>query len=134
MKMMWLLIHAHTIYNQYDNHVEWKKGATAKAKDTMALHNIRYWAELQSAMKWAWAGKLAQMHEGRWTNVISAWIPHTSRSRGRPKKGWVDDINGFLVQQTQSSYEGDAWRTLASNPWTWKNLSDTFVKHAVNER
>ena len=131
--MMRLLIHAHKTYNQYDDHVEWIKDVTAKAKDTMARYGLRKWTEIQSAKKWAWAGKLAQIHEGRWTNVISAWIPHANRPRGRPKKRWPDDINGFLTQQTGSSYEGDAWRTLASNPWTWKNLSDKFVKHAVNE-
>ena len=133
MKMMRMLIHAHKTYDQYDNHVEWIEAATAKAKDTMARYGIRSWAETQSAKKWAWAGTLAQIHQGRWTNVISAWIPHTSRPRGRPKQRWVDDINGFLVQQTQSSYEGDAWRTLASNPCMWKSLCENFVKHAANQ-
>ena len=134
MKMMRLLIHAHKTYDRYDNHVEWIKAATAKAKNTMARYGIRKWTDTQSAKKWAWAGKVAQMHEGRWTSVLLAWIPHASRPRGRPKKRWVDDINGFLTQHTGENYEGDAWRIFACSPKTWQSLSEKFVKYTVNDK
>ena len=134
MKMMRLLIHAHRTYDTYDDHVEWIKDATTTAVDVMLRYGIRKWTETQSAKKWAWAGKICQSHASRWTAVTTAWIPHASRPRGRPKKRWVDDINGFLSHQTGIRHEGDDWRSIASCPKTWESFSAKFVNHVASER
>ena len=134
MKMMRLLIHAHRTYDRYDNHVEWIKDVTTKAAATMEKYGIREWTETQSRKKWTWAGKVAQAHEGRWTAILTAWSPHASRPRGRPRKRWADDINGFLTLQAGTKHEGEDWRSLASRPKTWGSLIKDFVSHTKPER
>ena len=43
--------------------------------------------------KWKWAGHIARMKENRWTKRCTEWQPRRGkRSRGRPSRGWQDDI------------------------------------------
>ena len=53
-------------------------------------------------MKWKQAMRVASLAEERWSRKVAEWNPgletsiRTNRSVGRPRKGWEDEINGFL--------------------------------------
>ncbi|KAL0803449.1 hypothetical protein ABMA28_017178 [Loxostege sticticalis] len=48
-------------------------------------------------LKWEWAGHVSRMHPGRWSQVITQWLPKGgNRLRGRPRKRWRDDLDKGL--------------------------------------
>ena len=43
--------------------------------------------------KWRWAGHIARMKDNRWTKRCTEWQPRRGKIiRGRPSRGWQDDI------------------------------------------
>ena len=129
-KMLRLMIQAHRTYDYFDDHVSWIKDATKRAETAMAEHGVKSWTESQCARSWAWAGKVAQSHEGRWTYTAAKWQPHTRRSRGRPKARWHDPINQYLTSTTSIEHQGDDWIKVASSASTWALQRDSYIAHA----
>ena len=129
-KMLRLMIQAHRTYDYFDDHISWIKDATKKAEAAMAEHGVKSWTESQCARSWAWAGKVAQSHEGRWTYLAAKWQPHARRSRGRPKARWHDPINQYLTNATSIEHHGDDWINVASSASTWTSHMDNYIAHA----
>ena len=117
--MLRLIIHVHKTYKHFDDHIAWIKDATKRAETARAEHGVRSWTESQCARSWAWADKVAQSHEGRWTYIAAKWQPHTRRSRGRPKARWHDPINQYLTSATSIEHQGDDLIKVASSASTW---------------
>lgn len=61
-------------------------------------------------VKWRWAGHLARLTNGRWTEVVTEWRPREAKGPGRPPDRWVDD---FLSEQ------GRTWIKFAQNRKKW---------------
>ena len=91
---------------------------------------MKSWTESQCARSCAWAGKVAQSHEGRWTYTAAKWQPHARRNRGRPKARWHDPINQYLTSTTSIEHQGDDWIKVASSASTWALQRECFIAHA----
>jgi predicted transposase YdaD len=39
-----------------------------------------------------WFGHISRMKERKWTRKILEWVPQEKLKRGRPRRGWRDDI------------------------------------------
>ena len=78
--------------------------STADAIDRMDHAKIRCWNKTHKKMKWKLASRIATSPSERWVKKAAEWNPEmsskyrTSRTIGRPKKRWEDDINDFLKQ------------------------------------
>ena len=78
--------------------------STADAIDRMDHAKIRCWNKTHKKMKWKLALRIATSPSERWVKKAAEWNPEmsskyrTSRTIGRPKKRWEDDINDFLKQ------------------------------------
>lgn len=48
------------------------------------------------------------------------WTPHKCRRRGRPKKRWRDELDGFLKD----------WIVKAGEKTIWKNIEETFTQQS----
>ena len=65
----------------------------------MKKMKIPCWVETHRRLKWRMAMRIASLPQERWTSKIIDWNPgldnkiRTSRSVGRPRKRWEDDIN-----------------------------------------
>lgn len=70
-------------------------------------------------LKWKWAGHLARMTDGRWTERIIHWYPRNSaRTRGRQKKRWKDDIIDVA---------GAAWPRIARDRIAWTSMEEAYI-------
>ena len=70
---------------------EWVRSKT-KVRDIMYVIKAR---------KWTWVRHLARFQDNRWTYQVTDWRPMDgSRPRGRPSKGWKDEIDDFLRSVT----------------------------------
>lgn len=80
-------------------------------------------AEESRRRKMQWAGHVARMHDGRWTEVISEWYPRElKRPIGRPPIRWED----FVSKQA-----GRTWRRRARQRELWTACCD---RHALKDR
>ena len=128
--MVRLLIQAQKTYGNYENHVDWIKGAIDAAEAARVQHDIKSWTATQCNKNLAWAGKVAQSHEGRWTTTSSSWKPNGIRPRGRPKHRWHDSINNFLTLHTGVKHKDDDWMGAAKDQSTWSGLEEVYVHYA----
>ena len=91
----------------------------------MQAHNIKCWTESQRTKQWDWACKVAQKHDGRWTQKAAKWQPVALRARGRPKTRWHDVINTFLALATGEKHEHDDWmQTLKDSHFLHKHRAE----------
>ena len=81
-------------------------------------------------MKWRMALRIATLREERWSKKITEWNLgldnniKTSRSVGRSRKRWEDDISEFLKPQESKACKGNARASKGNdlkNNGTWKN-------------
>ena len=73
--------------------------------------------------KMQWAGHVARMHDGRWTEVVSEWYPRElKRPLGRPPIRWEDFV---------SKRAGRNWRRTARERELWTACCD---RHALQDR
>lgn len=44
-------------------------------------------------LKWHWAGHMARVNDGRWTELITKWTPNMGKQKaGKPKRKWTDEM------------------------------------------
>jgi hypothetical protein len=63
----------------------------------------------------AWLGHVMQMDEKRTPNRILEWKPIGRRTRGRPRKRWIEDIEDDIQRM---GIRG--WRKLCKERAEWK--------------
>jgi len=74
--------------------------------------------------KWSWAGHLARTSDGRWTKLITEWIPRNgSRHPGRQKTRWRDEITKFLDV---------TWMRKAQDRSVWCHIGEAFTLQWVD--
>ena len=74
-----------------------------------------------ASLKWQWIGHVARQDPDRWPQKVILWRPRgTTRSVGRPKKRWVDDVRAVAGRQ---------WIRLARDREAWKNLEEAYIQH-----
>jgi len=54
-----------------------------------------------------WYGHVKRMSEERIPKLIMDWIPREGRERGRPRKTWMEGVQGAM---TTRNLEPDQWR------------------------
>ena len=106
----------------------------------MRKMKIPRWIETHRRMMWRMAMRNASLPEERWTSKIIEWNPgqdnkiRTSRSVGRPRKRWEDDINEFLRSEETEEAKGNdlrnncTWEIHAQKHEEWIAKEDTFAK------
>ena len=90
-------------------------------------------------MKWKLALRIATSPSERWVKKAAEWNPEksskykTSRSIGRPKKRWEDDINDFLKQiydetKMEETRENKiSWISTANDRKEWTRLEEKYT-------
>lgn len=97
-----------------------------KLKDRVRCQDIRKKTDQRDVLytigniKCTWAGHLARTVDDRWTKLTTEWPPSDgTRSKGRPKTRWEDEIRREV---------GIQWQTKALNRNEWKTLGETFAQ------
>ena len=63
--------------------------------------------------KWTWAGHIIRRSDERWTKRLTEWCPRNgTRTRGRPKKRWSDDLENFMGGWQRYPYDREYWKDL----------------------
>ena len=115
---------------------EYIRRSTAEAVDKMDQTKIRCWNKTHKKMKWKLALRIATSPSERWVKKAAEWNPETSskyktsRSIGRPKKRWEDDINDFLKQNydetkmEETRENKTSWISTANDRKEWTRLEE----------
>lgn len=97
-----------------------------KLKDKCKSEDIRKKTQLIDAaqhaqkLKWRWAGHVARMTDERWTKRVTEWSgPSGTRSKGRPKDRWIDEIQKIA---------GKDWMMKAKNRKKWNKLEEAYTQ------
>jgi hypothetical protein len=69
------------------------------------------------ALRLSWFGHLQRMPDSRIVKKIFNWTPLTARFKGRPQKGWEDNIKQY-VRQTNIKI----WTACVQDRVKWKNF------------
>jgi hypothetical protein len=80
------------------------------------------------ALRLSWFGLIQRMPESRTVKKIFNWTPLTTRSKGRPKQRWEDNIIQG-IGQLNVKY----WTACAQGRVKWKNVVEkakTFTKRS----
>ena len=120
--------------------------STAEAVDKMDQTKIRCWNKTHKKMKWKLALRIATSPSERWVKKAAEWNPETSskymtsRSIGRPKKRWEDDINDFLKQiydetKMEETRENKiSWISIANDRKKWTRLEEKYTSQMQNDK
>ena len=75
--------------------------------------------------KWKWAGHIARMKNNRWAIRSTEWQIKGTRSVGRQKCRWRDDIVGQQgAVWTRTANDRERWRTVAEGYFLqWKDTA-----------
>ena len=118
---------------------DYMRRSTAEAVDKMDQNKIRCWNKTHKKMKWKLALRIATSPSERWVKKAAEWNPETSskymtsRSIGRPKKRWEDDINDFLKQiydetKMEETRENKiSWISIANDRKEWTRLEEKYT-------
>jgi hypothetical protein len=80
------------------------------------------------ALRLSWFGHIQRMPESRTVKKIFNWTPLTTRSKGRPKQRWEDNIIQDICQLNVKN-----WTACAQDRVKWKNVVEkakTFNKRS----
>jgi hypothetical protein len=80
------------------------------------------------ALRLSWFGPVQRMPESRTVKKIFNWTPLTTRSKGRPKQRWEDNIIQDICQLNVKN-----WTACAQDRVKWKNVVEkakTFNKRS----
>ena len=55
-----------------------------------------------------WLGHIQRMDQARPTGKLLDWIPMGSRSVGRPRQQWQEDVMEYLKKAESKKLEGDS--------------------------
>ena len=128
-----------TIEIEEEDWIDYIKRSTADALDKMERAKIRCWNKTHKKMKWKLALRIATSPSERWLKKAAEWNPETSskymtsRSIGRPKKRWEDDINDFLKQiygetKMEETRENKiSWINAANDRKEWSRLEEKYT-------
>ncbi|XP_026323193.1 uncharacterized protein LOC113232637 [Hyposmocoma kahamanoa] len=67
-------------------------------------------AQKAAKLKWRWAGHVCCTPEDLWAEVTIQWSPKSVGHRGRPRKGWRDELDAYDKAWVQLAQDRDAWR------------------------
>lgn len=97
-----------------------------KLKDKVKNVEIRKKTKVCDALtfatkaKWRWAGHVARYKDDRWTLRSIKWSgPKGTRSRGRPRARWADEIVACA---------GGSWLDRANDREGWHSLGEAFTR------
>lgn len=128
-----------TIEIEEEDWIDYIKRSTADALDKMERAKIRCWNKTHKKMKWKLALRIATSPSERWLKKAADWNPETSskymtsRSIGRPKKRWEDDINDFLKQIYDETKKEEtrenkiSWISAANDRKEWSRLEEKYT-------
>ena len=91
-----------------------------KVEELAVQFGIESWVVQQRRRKWRFAGRLANLTDGRWSRKVIEWIPAGLRNRQRPLTRWSDSFVQFA---------GGNWMQIASDPAHWSALEQGFVEN-----
>jgi hypothetical protein len=95
-------------------------GITWLAEDTLVSHEgiINY----IKAQRLAWFGHVHRMPDNSMVNKVYEWSPALTRSLGRPKNRWEDDVKSDITRIKITN-----WKECIRNRAKWKE----FVEKAT---
>ena len=73
-----------------EDYVERIKRAKRQSEQAMKANGVTDWVQLQRSRLWKWAGKVARLENGRWSQEVLKWDPEGCRAQGRPRTCWTD--------------------------------------------
>ena len=106
---------------------------TAKWTDEqLEKANIEQWTRQWRRRKWAWAQKLADASNSKWSATATQWQPilHTrnrcGRRQARPKRRWEQDFVEFL--HSAKPEQSRQWLEVAREKDWWSLQADAFAE------
>jgi hypothetical protein len=102
------------IYGPKYENGEWKSRTNRKLEDMSKGENIVKWIKGQ---KISWLGHLERMEEYRMPKKIFTQERQGSRRRGRPRKGWKEEVERDLQLLGVRR-----WRELVTDREKWKDI------------
>ena len=101
---------------------------THLAEDRAKAEGLQEWLATWRQRQWRWARKAVTTNRRKWSSVAMQWSPplhasqSASRNQARPKKRWIDDIQGYLSELGISQ----PWQELAQMRDVWSDLEEGF--------
>ena len=86
--------------------------------------NLKLWSEVHLRQYWRFVGYVANLPAGRWVSRVLKWSPVGTKSQGRPRKSWEDDVRSFCRE-----FEIGDWRVAAQDQHAWARMEDDFLRH-----
>ena len=100
--------------------------ATRQAEGTMKAKGVADLVQQQRCRLLKWAGKVARVEDGRWSQEVLDWCPEGLRAQGRPRTRWTDQLIPSLRQKLGNGVDLTNWMTTARNETLWNELADDF--------
>jgi hypothetical protein len=97
---------------------EWKSRMNQELEEMSKGKNIVKWIKEQTI---GWLGHLERMEEDRMPKKIFTWELEGLRRRGRPRKGWREEVESDLQVLVVRR-----WRELVTDRTKWRDI----VRHA----
>jgi hypothetical protein len=72
------------------------------------------------AQRLAWFGHVHHMADNRMVKKVYKWTPMSTRSLGRPKNRWEDDVKNYVISMRINS-----WKDYIRNRSKWKEFVET---------
>ena len=101
--------------------VDFVQRATHRLEELAAKFKVESWVRTQRRRKWRFAGRLARLSDGRWSQKVLDWEPASVRSRQRPLTRWSDQLAQFA---------GGNWQQVAVDPAFWRTVEEGFIVNA----
>jgi len=98
---------------KYENG-EWKSPKNRELEEMSKGENIAKWIKGQRT---SWSGHLERMEEDRMPKMIFTQELEGTRRRGRPKKGWKEEVERDL-----QALGVRRWRELVADRKKWKDI------------
>ena len=121
-------------YSEPDELEPWQEFLQRTARWTeeqLDKANLQQWTVQWRRRKWAWAAKLLDKDNHKWSAVATKWQPllHTDgpcgRRHARPKRRWEQDFVDYLRVACPSELRH--WHELAADQNWWESHSETFA-------
>jgi len=110
------------IYGPKYGNREWKSRTNRELEEMSKGENIVRWIKGQRI---SWLGHLERMEKDRMPKKIFTQELEGTRRRGRPRKGWKDEVEGDLPV-----LGGRRWRELVADRQKWKDIVRQAKAHS----
>jgi len=104
------------IYGPKYENGEWKSRTNRELEEMRKGENVVKWIKGQSI---SWLGHLERMEEDRMLKKVFTQELEGSRRRGRPRKGWKEEVEGEI-----QALGVRRWRELVADRKNWKDTVD----------